>query len=167
MTATTAQISIEEYLRTSYRPDCDYVDGEIQERNLGEWDHATVQANLTGYLITHRREWNVRTKTELRIRVTPTRVRIPDICVLLPSAPYEPVLTVPPFLCIEVLSPSDNLARVHKRIAEFIAFGVPYVWLINTGTRQAWIYNAEGETEVQDGVLRAAQIEVPMSEIFE
>src|SRR5579875_879313 len=28
------RISVEEYLSTSYRPDCDYVDGEIEERNL-------------------------------------------------------------------------------------------------------------------------------------
>ncbi|HWZ34412.1 MAG TPA: hypothetical protein VNX18_23900 [Bryobacteraceae bacterium] len=34
------QISVAEYLATSYRPDCDYIDGHIEERNLGEWDHA-------------------------------------------------------------------------------------------------------------------------------
>ena len=27
-------IPVEEYLRTSYRPDCDYVDGEVLGRNL-------------------------------------------------------------------------------------------------------------------------------------
>ncbi len=34
--ATKALIPVSEYLRTSYSPDCDYVDGEVQERNLGE-----------------------------------------------------------------------------------------------------------------------------------
>ena len=33
---TGGLISVREYLSTSYRPDCDYVDGEVQERNLGE-----------------------------------------------------------------------------------------------------------------------------------
>ena len=42
----TVQISLEEYLQTSYHPDCDYVDGEVQERNWGEFDHATVQMFL-------------------------------------------------------------------------------------------------------------------------
>jgi hypothetical protein len=28
-------VSVEEYLHTSYQPDCDYVDGEVLERNLG------------------------------------------------------------------------------------------------------------------------------------
>jgi hypothetical protein len=42
MATASTLISIEEYLRTSYHPDCDYVDGEIQERNLGEREHARL-----------------------------------------------------------------------------------------------------------------------------
>ncbi len=41
-------ISVEEYLATSYRPDCDYVDGEVVERNLGEWDHSRLQSQASG-----------------------------------------------------------------------------------------------------------------------
>jgi hypothetical protein len=29
---------VSEYLRFIYEPDCDYVDGELQERNLSEQD---------------------------------------------------------------------------------------------------------------------------------
>jgi hypothetical protein len=36
--ATPLPISVSEYLHTSYRPDCDYVDGVVEERNLGELD---------------------------------------------------------------------------------------------------------------------------------
>ena len=43
---TGSLISIREYLNTSYRPDCDYVDGVVEERNLGELDHGWVQGNL-------------------------------------------------------------------------------------------------------------------------
>ena len=39
---TTTTIPVSEYLATTYRPDCDYVDGEIQERNLGEYDHGRI-----------------------------------------------------------------------------------------------------------------------------
>jgi hypothetical protein len=34
--STTVPLS--EYLNTSYRPDRDYLDGELMERNVGEWD---------------------------------------------------------------------------------------------------------------------------------
>ena len=37
---TGTLISVEQYLATSYRPDCDYVDGRIEERNLGKLDHS-------------------------------------------------------------------------------------------------------------------------------
>ena len=43
----TLQTSLSEYLRTSYHSDRDYVDGEVQERNLGEFDHAAVQVFLS------------------------------------------------------------------------------------------------------------------------
>jgi len=36
-------ISVEEYLRSSYSPDREYVDGEIVERNLGEKTHGRIQ----------------------------------------------------------------------------------------------------------------------------
>jgi len=34
--STRAPVSVEEYLATTYDPDCDYVDGEPLERNMGE-----------------------------------------------------------------------------------------------------------------------------------
>jgi len=57
--APTAQIGIETYLKTSYRPDCDFVDGEIEERNLGEFDHAQLQAAVSAWFYAHRKDWNI------------------------------------------------------------------------------------------------------------
>ena len=44
--ADLPRISVEEYLRTSYRPDCDYVDGVIEERHVGEWEHSQIQSRI-------------------------------------------------------------------------------------------------------------------------
>jgi len=41
------RVSVEQYLATSYRPECDYVDGAVEERNLGEKEHAILQRVLT------------------------------------------------------------------------------------------------------------------------
>ena len=38
--ATTSFVPVEEYLNTSYEPDCEYVDGEMLQRNMGEPEHA-------------------------------------------------------------------------------------------------------------------------------
>ena len=43
--STTALISVEEYVATSYRPDRDFIDGELQERNLGELEHSLLQGS--------------------------------------------------------------------------------------------------------------------------
>ena len=60
-------VSLEEYLSTVYEPDCDFVDGTIEERNLGEWDHALVQSNISAYLHTHSKTQERRVLTALRL----------------------------------------------------------------------------------------------------
>jgi hypothetical protein len=45
MTATGTMVSLDEYLSTVYDPDCEYVDGELIERNMGEIDHACATNN--------------------------------------------------------------------------------------------------------------------------
>jgi Uma2 family endonuclease len=166
--ATRTLISVEEYLETSYRPDCDYVDGEVVERNLGTRDHGWLQTAIAAYFFARRRQWNITVITELRIQVSATRFRIPDVCVILGDTD-EQVLTQPPFLCIEVLSPKDRMSRVEKRIAEFLEMGVSYVWVVDPKTKQAYAATpAEGLCEIKTGVLKTEDptLEVPLSEIF-
>jgi Uma2 family endonuclease len=166
--AARTLISVEEYLATSYRPDCDYVDGEVVERNLGTRDHGWLQAAVTAYFFNRRRQWNITVITELRIRVKPTRFRIPDVCVILGDTD-EQILTRPPFICIEILSPKDRMKRVQERIDEYLEMGVPYVWVLNPETEQAYTATAaEGLHELKTGVLKTENptLEVPLSEIF-
>jgi Uma2 family endonuclease len=168
MPTTRALISVEEYLTTVYRPDCDYVDGEVLERNMGERDHAWLQGTLTGYFYIRRKEWNVTILPEMRVQTNPTRFRIPDVCIVLGDTD-EQILTKPPFLCIEILSPDDRWARVKARINDFLAMGVPYVWVLDSQTRQAYVATpAEGLREVKDGILRTENpaFHVPLSELF-
>ena len=144
-------ISVEEYLSTSYRPDCDYVDGQLEERNLGEWDHNRLQTRISGYFLAREKEWGVLVVVEQRVRVKPDRYRVPDVCVLL-RPPGEQVLTQPPFICIEILSPEDRMSRVSLRIQDFLDMGVPYVWVLDPQTRRAYIATAaDGLREVRDG----------------
>ena len=37
---TATLVPLDVYLKTSYRPDCDYVDGELEDRNSGEKDQS-------------------------------------------------------------------------------------------------------------------------------
>jgi Uma2 family endonuclease len=131
----TLQTSLAEYLRTSFHPDRDYVDGEVQERNLGEFDHGAVQAFLTGWFFQHRQEWQLHVIPELRIRVLATRVRIADVCLVSRTQPIEQVPTKPPLTVIEILSPEDRISRYNERLADYRQMGIPNVWVIDPANR--------------------------------
>lgn len=165
---TRTLVSVEEYLHTVYRPDCDYVDGVVEERNLGEIDHSYLQAALLFFLMSLRKTTPMWVFPEQRVQVAPTRFRVPDISVVL-SWPEGRIIRTPPFLCIEILSPEDRASRTNIRIQDYLAFGVPYVWVIDPETRQGWIYTAEGMRPAKDGVLRTAdpEIAVPLATLFE
>jgi len=161
-------ISVEEYLSHTYEPDCDYVDGHLEERNLGEWDHSRLQLRLGAYLLAQYGRQGVEVVTEQRVRVQPRRYRVPDLCVVL-EKPGEQILTKPPFLCIEILSPEDRMRRLKIRIADYLAMGVPYVWVLDPQTRQAYAATpAKPLREVKSGILRTENpvLEVPLAEVF-
>ena len=89
-----------------------------------------------------------------RIQVKARRVRVPDICVLVGGPPAGPIVQSPPFLCIELLSPSDRMAEMQERIDDYLNFGVRYVWLIHPSTRRAFVYTSDRMEEAKDGMLR-------------
>lgn len=104
---TTTLVSVGEYLASDYEPDRDYVDGVLEERNRGETPHASLQALLAAWLVARRKPLGIWVTTEQRIHVGGTRFRVPDVCVVLGARPAERVLTQPPLLCLEILSPED------------------------------------------------------------
>ena len=161
-------VSLEEYLATDYEPDCDFVDGYLEERNVGEWDHSRLQLKIGAYFLAHYETQGMRVVPELRIRVAANRVRIPDLCVFL-TDPKQRVPDTPPFLCIEILSPEDRLKRIQVRINDYLAMGVNMAWIIDPETRQAYtVTAAEGLREIKTGVLRTESpvIEMPLAEVF-
>jgi len=161
-------ISVSEYLSTSYDPDCDYVDGEVLERNLGEYDHAKLQKKLILYFGIRERPWRIHVVPEQRLQVSPTRFRVPDVCVVAGAEPDEQIFTKPPMLCIEILSPEDTMTRMQERINDYLGFGVAHVWVLDPRTKRAYDYTAADMREAKDGVLRTddPQITVPLAEIF-
>jgi Uma2 family endonuclease len=165
---TGALVPVEKYLRTSYHPDCDYVDGQVLERNIGERDHSRIQRELIFFFCNWQETWNVFVFPEQRVQVSPSRFRVPDICVYLGREPEEQVFTTPPFICIEILSPEDRWQRIQQKIDDYIRFGVPHVWVLHPREQRAWAYTPQGSTEIKDGVLRTEDpsLTVPLAEIF-
>jgi Uma2 family endonuclease len=166
--ASRTLISVEEYLRTSYRPDCDYVDGEVLERNLGEKDHSKLQKALLLYLASREKQWGIWVVAEQRVQASPTRFRIPDVCVTL-GEPTEQIFTKPPFICIEILSREDRWPRTQQRIDDYLAMGVPYVWVLDPASKTAYSATPTERTkQVTAGILKTQNpsVEITLTEIF-
>lgn len=161
--STAILVPLSEYLETSYRPDCEYLDGELLERNVGEYDHSRLQILLSNYLCNREKQWGILVVLASRVQVKATRIRVPDITVLTSPLSAGRIIQQTPFLCIEVLSPSDRIGEMQNRIDDYLNFGVRYVWLIHPKTLRAFVYTAEGVREVKDGVLSTEDPEIRVS----
>ncbi len=156
-------VPIEEYLRTTYHPDCDYVEGEVLERTMGEQAHATLQSFLVGLFWANRDVWQLRALAEQRVQVKAERFRISDVCVLPRSGSRDAILHTPPLLCIEVLSSDDSLRTLQQRVQDYAEMGVPNIWVVDPWNRVAYYASAQGYLQPTDGMLRLPGTEVAIS----
>jgi Uma2 family endonuclease len=115
MSATT-RVPLEVYLSSDYEPDAEYVDGEIELRPMGEFDHSSWQQAIQKWFWQHEKEWNVRVRPELRIQAAATRFRVPDVTLLDRDQPIEQIITVAPLAAFEVLSPEDRVQRMQRKL---------------------------------------------------
>lgn len=142
--AAQLPVSVSEYLHTSYRPDCDYVDGVVENRNLGELDHAIVQRALLRWFFQQEREYRVVAYPELRVQISPSRFRVADICVIAASAPREQIVQTPPVAVIEILSPADRMARSLERFEDYRTMGIPNIWIVDPAQRGGFDFSSGG-----------------------
>ena len=165
-TAAHLPISVSEYLHTSYHPDCDYVDGVIEERNLGELDHAELQSALLLYLSNHKREWGIRAVPEIRVQTSPTRFRIADICIVSVAAPREQIIQTPPVAIIEVMSPEDRIPRYSARLDDYRKMSVRNIWVIDPATRKGFDCSTETWIETASFAAPDTPIRVDLAALF-
>lgn len=162
-------VTIDEYLHMSFEHDADYVDGRIEERPVGELDHADLQSILVTLFRNHRKEWGIRAVTEYRVQVAPTRFRVPDVTVMDRSKPRTAILREAPMLCIEILSPEDRWSRMQLRLEDYFRMGVPTVWVFDPEFRSVHVLSAQAApVEHHSGTLRLPNtpVEVSIDEVF-
>lgn len=158
---------MEDYLQTSYRPDREYVDGEIQERNLGEYEHARLQAYLVSFFLVREDQYRLRVLPEQRFKVSQSRYRVPGLCLVPHTQKRRQILVEPPAIIVESLSPEDRLSRVQERVTDYTNAGVRHIWLIDPV--QQVVYECSREVhQIADGILRADEygVVLPVPELF-
>ena len=163
--ATQTLIPLQEYLRTIYEPDAEFVDGEIMERNLGEYPHSAAQVRLVRLFTQLNRDQDLHLATELRVRLSPTRIRIPDFAVF-QDKPTELVPSTPPLVIVEIVSREDRHTEIIQKFEEYRAWGVPHIWLADPWQRQLSVYGDRGLTAVGSLQLSDFGLRITAADIF-
>ncbi len=163
-----ATISLDEYLRTGYRPDCDWLDGELRERNVGEGQHAVIQKFLAMFLGMHEEEWGMLALTEQRVQVSEMHFRVPDVCVVRGDQAFEMIVRTPPLLCIEIFSREDTVSEMLERVEDYRLMGVRTVWMIDPRRRTASTIDEHGMIARVDAELTVpdTKIRLGMDALF-
>ena len=168
MATIPVMMSVEEYLRSSFEPDVELVDGSLEQRPGGEWEHGRLQGILFAMFLRHEAAWNIWVSVETRVQTGATTLRVPDVCVTDGRFAVEPVVTRAPLLCVEVVSSEDRLRKVLDRLADYHAMGVAVCWVFDPQTREVWVSRARVVEQWRQGVLEVAgtQIQLDPREVF-
>ena len=164
--ATAVQVPLSEYLHTSYESDCEWIDGELRERPVGEGSHAFIQTFFIKFFGSREEAWQIRVTQELRTQVSESHFRVPDVLVLRSDSPFEEIVRTPPVLCIEILSPGDRMVDMQDKIDDYIAMGVGAIWVVNPRSRKAFIVDRGALIPVKELTAEGTQIRVSVDEIF-
>jgi Uma2 family endonuclease len=113
------------------------------------------------------------TEVGFRLTMNPDTVRAPDIAFIatrrFPEGRIpEKFADFPPDLAVEVLSPSDTVSELLRKIEEYFRAGVPLVWVVDPATQTVTVYRSLQNVKILstdeeldgDGVLPGFRVKV-------
>jgi Uma2 family endonuclease len=161
MSASTI-VSVEDYLRRTEKPYCEYIDGVLYPKAMATTLHALIQKILMALLDLQ----GVQALAEVHVRLSPTKWLIPDV--IAAQKLQHPYPTEPVLLCVEILSPEDRVGATLAKCEQYHDWGVPFCWVIDPEKQIAWQYPAGAEPERVDrpGMLTAGNLKVSLEELF-
>ena len=160
MATAAAYVPVDVYLRSSFEPDAEYVDGAIQERSVGELDHAAWQKAIQQWFWRREEEWGIRVFAELRVQVSPTRFRVPDVVVLENTGPLkemEQFVRTPPVAVFEILSPEDTLPRTLEKLSDHESMGILSIFVVDPKSGKKYQYETGDLRHVDSAKINVRQ----------
>ena len=164
--AVAELVSAEQYLHTSFEHDAEFVEGRIVERAVPTWEHAFLQTFLVRELWATDRRLQCFTVTEQRVQTQPGRFRVPDVCVVSekPGGPTgRRIVTRPPHLCVEILSPEDAPVETAEKVKEYLDFGVEWVWVIDPASLSGQVHSRTSVDKVENKIFSTDWFSVDLS----
>ena len=151
-TVAAKPMTAEEFFEWVQRPEnrdrkFELEEGEIVEMSRPGERHGAVCGNVTGilwtYTVAKKKGYVCSNDTGLILDRDPDTLRGPDVCLYTEAGRYDHLKVEftdkLPNLIVEVLSPSDRIGKIMKRVALFQARGVPMVWLVDPEGRNVTV----------------------------
>lgn len=160
-----ATVAAGDYIGKSFRPDCDLVGGELQERNVGELEHSRMQMAIILWFGRYIGQWGLHPLPEMRIQTGIDRFRVADIAVRKADLPDEPILITPPLIVIEILSPEDRITRYKERLDDYRAMGIPNIWVIDPVALEGFDCSTGNWTQTDTFRVDDSAVFVPLKEL--
>jgi len=159
---TAPLIPVEEYLRRTGKPNCEYIHGAIHAKRLSTTLQSWVQSILIFLLVKQSKI----ALPELTVRIDSETYLIPDLAVV--HSLQFPYPEGPAELCIEILSPEDRVGAMLAKCEKYHSWGVPVCWVIDPVRRVAWQYPSSGEPIRIDGSgkLEAGEVTIHLDDLF-
>jgi Uma2 family endonuclease len=171
-------LSLEEYLSDPAYERFEYIDGQPVELNVGNKPHSRIQGKCSRKLDEYldRRPGGY-LAIELRCRLTVAgepRIYLPDIAVVLGDEDSTEIrfLNRAPDLVVEIRSPDDPLAWLHRKIRDYFANGTKLAWVVLPEERSVLVFTPNAPTrtvisgETLDGGDLLPGLQIPVDTLF-
>ncbi len=167
VTVAPPRVSIEDYMDMSFDgADAEFVDGVIIERPMPKKPHARALQALAEAFGRLRVSHGVDPNPDLRLRLAPNKVRIPDYSVFR-SEPEGDVPETPPLVAAEIVSPTDVYSTLMAKLEEYDAWGVEHVWLIDPERRQLAVYRGGAPVYVDELSIPELALTLTPGDLFD
>ena len=150
--STKTLMTVEEFaqITSPETEDFELVDGELIPLSSGTYLHAVIRGR-TEHLILGYLERNPigGVASEIDCRLSENTVRRPDVSIFLSDLFHQADLQkVPlpfaPDIAVEVLSPSESMTAVNRKVLEYLAAGSREVWLLDYDNGEVFIQTNSG-----------------------
>jgi len=136
---------------------CELTEGTLVEKDMGN-DESLVAGELVFLLKTYLRDnpLGVVFCPDGEFRVTPSRIRLPDVAFVPRERVPEPdkngrrpaIWDLTPDLAIEVISPGNTAAEMAGKLDEYFGGGAKLVWYFYPRTREVHVFSSPCDRRV-------------------
>lgn len=146
----TKLYTAEELYESEFREDHELDEGVLVPVMLPNLWHATICGELIRVLGNYNKQHKlgrVYAEAGFILQTNPDTVRGPDVAFVrrerLAGQPDEGFWKAHPDLAVEVVSPSDTIPQVFKKVGQYLAAGSQLVWVVHYRKRQIIVYRRD------------------------